>query len=98
MARPFFPDEHSHPPHPPEEEEKRQFMFDSLTAGTSLAEVLMEQVRESDLTEEQRGIAELIIGNIDDYGYLKATVEEISATTSLPAEKISERPENHPDF
>jgi hypothetical protein len=29
-----------------EDEEKRQFMFDSLTAGTSLAQHLMEQVRE----------------------------------------------------
>src|ERR1019366_1474162 len=36
-----------------EDEEKRQFMFDSLTAETSLAEFLMEQVRESDLSEEQ---------------------------------------------
>ena len=73
-----------------EEEEKRQFMFDSLTAGTSLAQILMDQARESDLTDEQRAIAELIIGNIDDYGYLKATVEELAASTSLPAEKISE--------
>jgi RNA polymerase sigma-54 factor len=73
-----------------EDEEKRQFMFDSLTAETSLAEFLMEEVRESDLNTEQRKIAELIIGNIDDYGYLKATVEEISAANKLPAEKISE--------
>jgi RNA polymerase sigma-54 factor len=74
----------------PEEEEKRQFMFDSLTAGTSLAEALMEQVRETNLTDEQRGIAELIVGNIDDYGYFKTSVEELSTTTSLPGEKISE--------
>jgi RNA polymerase sigma-54 factor len=73
-----------------EDEEKRQFMFDSLTAETSLAEFLMEQVRESDLSDEQRKVAELIIGNIDDYGYLKATVEEISAANNLSAEKISE--------
>jgi RNA polymerase sigma-54 factor len=73
-----------------EDEEKRQFMFDSLTAGTSLAEFLMEQVRETDLNEEQRSLAETIIGNIDDYGYLKATVEEIAATTQQPVEKISE--------
>jgi RNA polymerase sigma-54 factor len=57
-----------------EDEEKRQFMFDSLTAGTSFTQMLMDQARESDLTEEQQGVAELIIGNIDDYGYLKATV------------------------
>jgi len=74
----------------PEEEEKRQFMFDSLTAGTSLAEALMEQVRDSELTDEQRGLAELIVGNIDDFGYLKATVEELSTSTGQPAEKISE--------
>ncbi|HEX7617722.1 MAG TPA: RNA polymerase factor sigma-54 [Verrucomicrobiae bacterium] len=74
----------------PEEEEKRQFMFDSLTAGTSLAEALMEQVRETNLTDEQRVIAELIVGNIDDYGYFKTSVEELSTTASLPGERISE--------
>ena len=74
----------------PEEEEKRQFMFDSLTVGTSLAETLMGQVREINLTDEQREIAELIVGNIDDFGYLKATVAELSASTSLPEQKISE--------
>ena len=50
----------------------------------------MDQARETDLADEQRGIAELIIGNIDDYGYLKATVEEMSASTGLPPEKIAE--------
>ncbi len=35
-----------------EEEEKRQFMFDSLVAGTSLQEMLLEQVRESHLPED----------------------------------------------
>ena len=76
--------------HSPEEEEKRQFMFDSLTAETSLAEALMEQVRDTDLTDEQRGIAELIVGGIDDYGYFKTTVAELSASAGLPEQKISE--------
>ena len=73
-----------------EEEEKRQFMFDSLVAATSLQEMLLEQVRESQLLEEQWPIAEMIIGNIDDYGYLKATIEELAATTGLAPEKIIE--------
>ena len=73
-----------------EEEEKRQFMFDSLVAATSLQEMLIEQVRESALPEELRPIAEMLIGNIDDYGYLKATLEELSVSTGLPAEKILE--------
>jgi len=73
-----------------EEEEKRQFMFDSLVAGTSLQEMLLEQVRESSLVEEQFPVAELLIGNIDEYGYLKASLEELSASTGLPADKILE--------
>ena len=71
-----------------EDEEKRQFMFDSLVAGTSLAEVMLEQVRESELSEEHRSVAEIIIGNLDEYGYLKATVEELNSTTGVPGELI----------
>jgi RNA polymerase sigma-54 factor len=74
----------------PEDEEKRQFMFDSLATGTSLQEHLLEQVRLSEVTDEQRPIADMLIGNIDDYGYLKATVEEMAFSTSLPPEKIAE--------
>ena len=40
----------------PEAEERRQFMFDSLVAGTSLQEDLLEQMRFSEMTEEQRRI------------------------------------------
>ena len=71
-----------------EDEERRQFMFDSLVAGTSLQEQLLEQVRTSELTDNQYPIAEMLIGNIDDYGYLKTSVEELAVTTNLPAEKI----------
>jgi RNA polymerase sigma-54 factor len=71
-----------------EDEEKRQFMFDSLVAGTSLQEMLLEQVRESELTEDKWPIAEMLIGNIDEYGYLKASVEEMSSSTGLPPEQI----------
>jgi RNA polymerase sigma-54 factor len=65
-------------------------MFDSLAAGTSFAQMLMDQVRETELNDEQRAIAELVIGNIDDYGYLKATVEEMEASTQIPQAKIAE--------
>ncbi len=71
-----------------EDEEKRQFMFDSLVASTSLQEILLEQVRESPLPNEQWPIAEMLIGNIDEYGYLKATIEELTASTGVPPEKI----------
>src|SRR5579863_9452570 len=71
-----------------EDEEKRQFMFDSIVAATSLQEVLLEQVRESGLTEEQRPVAEMLIGNIDDYGYLKTNLDELAVSTNIPADQI----------
>ena len=73
-----------------EEEEKRQFMFDSLVAGTSLQEMLMEQVRESSLPEDRWPVAEMLIGNIDEHGYLKASIEELSASTGVSNEQILE--------
>jgi RNA polymerase sigma-54 factor len=73
-----------------EDEEKRQFMFDSLVASTSLQEVLLEQVRESGMSKELWPVAEMLIGNIDEYGYLKATLEEMASSTGLTPEKISE--------
>jgi len=71
-----------------EDDERREFMFNSITVEASLSQHLMEQVRDTELSGEDRAIAELIIGNIDDYGYLMATVEELGASTNLPADKI----------
>jgi len=74
----------------PEDEEKRQFLFDSITSGTSLQEHILEQVRLSEISDEQRPIAEMLVGNIDDYGILNGTLEELSANTSVPVETIAE--------
>ena len=71
-----------------EDEEKRQFMFDSLVASTSLQENLLDQVRLSELNDEQRQVAEMIIGNIDDRGYLQASVDELAFSTNIPAQNI----------
>jgi len=74
----------------PEDEEKRQFMFDSLVASTSLQETLLEQVRESTLPESDWPVAELLIGNIDDYGYLKSSLEELAMAANAPIPKVEQ--------
>jgi RNA polymerase sigma-54 factor len=63
-------------------------MFNSLVSQTSLQENLLEQVRMSELNNGQVSIAEMIIGNIDDYGYLKTGVDELSLSTNVEPEKI----------
>jgi RNA polymerase sigma-54 factor len=72
-----------------EDEERREFMMNSITAETSLAQHLVEQVRDTKLTVEEQGIAELLIGNIDDNGFLMTTVEELAGSTNLPVEKVA---------
>lgn len=71
-----------------DEDERRQFMLDSLVAQTSLQEHLLDQVRMSDLPPEERRVAELIVGNIDDHGYLQASVDELVLSTGFDPEQI----------
>jgi RNA polymerase sigma-54 factor len=73
----------------PEAEERRQFMFDSLVAGTSLQETLLEQMRFSEMTEEQRRIGEMIIGNIDERGRLSESVDALSFSSGESLDKIA---------
>ena len=72
-----------------EDEERRQFMFDSLVAGQSLQEMLLEQVRDAGLTAEELPVAEMIVGNMDERGYLAASLEELSASTGLPLSRFA---------
>ncbi len=71
-----------------EDEERRQFMFDSLVAGQSLQEMMLEQVRDAELTPEQMPLAEMIVGNIDERGYLTASLEELAASTGMALENF----------
>ena len=71
-----------------EDEERRQFMFDSLVVGQSLQEMMLEQVRDAELTPEQMPLAEMIVGNIDERGYLTASLEELAASTGIALEKF----------
>ncbi len=73
-----------------EEEERRQYLFDSLVAGASLQEHLLEQVRLTEFTDAQRRVAELIVGNVDERGYLQSSLEEIAFSAGVPVETAAE--------
>ncbi len=61
-----------------EEEERRQFFFDSIVSHETLQQHLIEQLQGSDLSADDRKLAELIIGNIDDIGFLQTPPEEMA--------------------
>lgn len=68
-----------------EEDERRQFFFDSLVGEQTLQQHLLEQLLSSEIRPEDRTLAELIIGNIDDHGFLQSTPEEIANNTGMDA-------------
>jgi len=71
-----------------EDEEKRQFFFDSIVTQETLQQHLMGQLNQTALNANDRKTAELIIGNIDDSGFLQATPDEMSMNTGIPQENF----------
>ena len=72
-----------------EDEERRQFRFDSLVVEQSLQEMLLEQVRDANLSTELMPVAEMIVGNIDERGWLASSIEELAAATGEQVEKFA---------
>ena len=69
-----------------EAEDKRQFFFDSIATQETLQQHLMGQLNQNVLNAIDRKTAELIIGNIDDNGFLQTTPEEMALNTGIPQE------------
>ncbi len=70
------------------DEEKRQFMFDSLVRPVTLQEHLLEQLSTEGIAEPTRGFAEMLIGNLDENGFLQTGIEEISLNNGIPLEEL----------
>ena len=70
-----------------DEQERHQFIIDSIIADTSLQEHLLKQLAEFDFTDQEQMLAELIIGSLDQRGYLKTALVELAAIASLSQEE-----------
>lgn len=68
-----------------DDEERRQFFFDSLVKEETLQQHLLEQVDSNGIEGSDRKIAELIIGNIDERGFLQSSPDEIANNTGMDA-------------
>jgi RNA polymerase sigma-54 factor len=70
------------------EQDRRQFFFESLVKEETLQQHLLEQLAISEFSSQEAKVAELIIGNIDDVGFLQSPVEEIALSSGLPVEEV----------
>lgn len=71
-----------------ESPEERPAYDSLLTRKSSLNEHLMWQLGLSPFTEDERLAASEIIGNLDEAGYLRASLEELAHTTKLDAKAL----------
>lgn len=60
----------------------------TLTQAPSLTDHLLWQLKMSDMTDKQKKIGEVIIGNINDDGYLQASLEEMAQKENFDPHEI----------
>jgi len=65
-------------------EEKHQFLMDSLTEPITLQEHLMTQLGLAEATPDERALAERLVGNIDDDGFLAVPIEDMCFDLGIP--------------
>jgi len=72
----------------PEDEERRARMLESIVEEESLEEHLLGQLRLADLAEAETRIGELIIGSIDENGYLRTGLDELASMLGAPLDQV----------
>ena len=73
-----------------EDDERQAFLLESVTAPETLQEHLMRQLGLSFLSDEIKRATELLIGMVDDRGFLTSSIDEISFIERLPINPLAE--------
>jgi len=84
----YFAQENRNNVYSTESEEKRQHLFDSLTAETSLQEHLQNQADLAELDEEEKQAMQYLVGSLDEKGFLTASPSEIALMAGLPLKEV----------
>ena len=70
-------------PYTADDAERRKYFFDSIPQSISLQEHLMRQLALAELTDNDRRLGELLVGSINDDGYLTGSIDDIVATAPV---------------
>ncbi|MCH8038748.1 MAG: RNA polymerase factor sigma-54 [Nitrospinae bacterium] len=74
--------------HPASQEDDFPSYEQTLTKPASLEDHLLWQLRLSSLNGRERSLGMLVIGNLDEDGYLRTPLDEIAADAQVPLEKV----------
>ena len=72
-----------------DEAAKRQYFLDSLSQPESLQQHLMDQLNLAALGDTEHQIGELLIGSINEDGYLTSTIEDLASSTGHTVEHLN---------
>jgi RNA polymerase sigma-54 factor len=72
------------------DEEKRNYMMDSITQGESLQEHLIRQLALAEISDADRAMGEVIIGSINEDGYLTTPIEELASTAGTDPQHLQD--------
>ena len=83
--RDYFFQEKEYRHYTSEDEERRNFLMDSITQGESLQEHLLKQLGFAELSLADQALGEVIVGSINDDGYLTSSIESLAASSGADA-------------
>ena len=84
----YLPPSHSFRPATPDDDEKRKHYYDSITEELSLQEQLLEQLRFLECDPKTEELAELIIGSIDERGYLRSNLKDLATVGMVSVQEM----------
>lgn len=74
----------------PDAAQRRQFFLDSLPQPESLQEHLVSQLAVAGLSDQDHQSGELLIGSIDDDGYLTTSIEALAASAGVDPVRMAD--------
>jgi RNA polymerase sigma-54 factor len=86
--RDYFFQDLDNRPFNPEDARKHQFLMDSIPQLESLQEHLINQVHLASISERDAQLAEMIVGSINEDGYLANSLEELAENSASDVEHL----------
>jgi RNA polymerase sigma-54 factor len=71
-----------------EDDEKRHHFFESLTEELSLQEQLLDQLKLAGVDDKTKELAELIIGSVDEQGYLRSHLADLATAGNVSVKEM----------
>ncbi len=85
----YFNQNQTAQPYTKDDAARREFFMESISQNPSLQEHLLGQLGLTDLDEEQQRLGEMIIGSINDDGYLTVSLDELAHSTGHEVEELT---------